>query len=147
MVAAGPQRERWTEPVPTSPTYWLGTDTLSLGLPWIVPGATVTLAGLLRPEHTVLEFGSGGSTVFFAERCAEVVSFETSEEWADRTRAALEERRLGNATVHVVGSIDEIGAVLGPDARFDVVVVDNDPEVLRRSALRRRAPRCGPPHG
>ena len=41
----------------------------------------------LQPHFRVLEWGSGGSTVRFAQRCAEFHSVEHDSVWADKVRA------------------------------------------------------------
>ena len=64
--------------------------------PWFVASANADLeqrvaAGQIR---SVLEFGSGGSTVFFAERGARVVSIEHQPKWRARVQAELSRRGL-----------------------------------------------------
>lgn len=44
------------------------------------------MAGVIRPSSAVVEFGAGGSTRWFAVRCARLVSVETSPEWARMAR-------------------------------------------------------------
>lgn len=44
------------------------------------------MASKLTPASSVLEFGAGGSTRWFAERCAQLLSVETSAEWAHMAR-------------------------------------------------------------
>lgn len=47
--------------------------------PWINYRATEWLAAYLKPHMRVFEYGSGGSTLFLAERIAHVVSVEHDE--------------------------------------------------------------------
>lgn len=81
------------------PSYFatLNKEPLELGLPWISFGALRFLEGFLRPSMQVFEYGSGGSTVFFANRCQSVVSVEDDAEWAQRVRDRLNGAQ--NATV------------------------------------------------
>jgi len=72
---------------------------IELGLPWFSYGAIDFLSDFLRPEMTVFEFGSGGSTIFFASRCASVVSVEDSESWSRSVRERLVRDGLRNATI------------------------------------------------
>lgn len=59
---------------------------LELGLPWISFGAIRFLEGFLQPTMQVFEYGSGGSTMFFAARCRRIVSVEDNANWAQRVR-------------------------------------------------------------
>lgn len=48
------------------------------------------MASKLTPDSFVLEFGSGWSSRWFAERCGRLLSIETSPEWADLVIADLQ---------------------------------------------------------
>jgi hypothetical protein len=74
------------------PKYFatLKKQPLELGLPWISFGAIRFLERFLQPTMQVFEYGSGGSTVFFAARCKRVVSVEDDANWAKQVR-----RRVG----------------------------------------------------
>jgi len=54
--------------------------------PWLHPGVVAYLESLLCPEWRVLEYGAGGSTLWFAERVAKVVSIEHNLEWRTKVR-------------------------------------------------------------
>lgn len=93
--------------------------------PWIVPAAIGWLGRRMRRDWSVLELGSGRSTVWYAERAKSVLSFEDNEEWAARGRELLAERRLEGAEVREIPIGRFIPAVAElPDASFDLVVVD-----------------------
>jgi precorrin-6B methylase 2 len=70
------------------------------------------LRAYLRPGMRVFEYGSGGSTVFFASRTAQVVSVEHDTAWYARTEERLRALELTNCTY--VLQPPEAGA----DARF-----------------------------
>jgi hypothetical protein len=72
---------------------------LDLGLPWISLKAIRFLERFLTPEMTVLEYGSGGSTIFFARRCKHVISIEDDPVWLGAVRRRLDALRLTNAEV------------------------------------------------
>jgi SAM-dependent methyltransferase len=91
--------------------------------PWLTPVANRFLQKHLQGGEQVLEFGSGGSTLFFARRVASVVSFETSERWAGNIR-----RRLKQA-----GVLDRVSLRLQsappehthfPHQAFDGILID-----------------------
>src|SRR5262249_26106778 len=62
---------------------------LSDGLPWMPFPAIEFLETLLTPDAKVFEFGSGGSTIFFAARVCELVTVEHDADWLSRAAAAL----------------------------------------------------------
>src|SRR5260370_40760647 len=64
--------------------------------PWLTPAAIRLLESLLRPEDRGAEFGSGRSTIWFAERVAALTSVEHDEQWYEAISAKLKERRLAN---------------------------------------------------
>ena len=51
------------------------------GAPWLTPRAIRILDAWLQPSHTVLEWGAGRSTLWFAERVKHVTSIEDSAYW------------------------------------------------------------------
>src|SRR5262245_59661456 len=71
-----------------------GSSPLRAGVPWLSYGAIRRLHRDLRPEQRVLELGSGGSTVFFAQHCAHVCSAESDAIWHREVTAALAARGL-----------------------------------------------------
>jgi predicted O-methyltransferase YrrM len=93
--------------------------------PWIVPASIGWLRRRIRSDWSVLELGSGRSTVWFARRAGTVISFEDNEHWHPRTRARLEETGLSNVDLRLrpVEDLPREVAEL-PDASFDLVVVD-----------------------
>src|SRR5260370_403503 len=60
------------------------------------PAAFRLLESLLRPADHGAEFGSGRSTIWFAERVAALTSVEHDEQWYEAISAQLKERRLAN---------------------------------------------------
>jgi hypothetical protein len=58
-------------------------------LPWYTYAAVSWLGPRLRPVDRVFEFGSGNSTLWFAQRVKAVVSVEHDPTWAARVRARL----------------------------------------------------------
>jgi predicted O-methyltransferase YrrM len=122
------------------PTAWLRAKSARTPeRPWIVPAAIGWLRRRIRSDWSVLELGSGRSTVWFARRAGRVTSFEDDEFWADRTRNRLEEAGLGNVDLGVgpVEALPDAVAAL-PDASFELVVVDflESPEVTRVDVLK-----------
>lgn len=71
-----------------------GRPALSLGVPWTSWAAVEYLGRLLRPGMRVLEWGGGGSTIWFASAGCSVVTIESSPEWADRIQLEVANRGL-----------------------------------------------------
>lgn len=64
--------------------------------PMIAMEVTRLLEDLIGRGHCGLEAGSGASTIWFAERCAHLVSIEHDALWAARVRGWLVERGLAD---------------------------------------------------
>lgn len=126
--------------MPAWPQFMLGQDTLTIGYPWIALGAILTLERLLQPTWHVLELGSGGSTLFWARRCASVQSFETDLAWADRVRAAVSGLAATVTYCATVAAIAERLAAVPPRS-VDLLVIDHgDPERHVRGRNPQRLP-------
>ena len=69
---------------------------LNPDLPWLTAKAIGLLEQWLRPEHVGIEWGSGRSTVWFAERCARLLSVEHDAGWHESISMRLEDRGIIN---------------------------------------------------
>jgi hypothetical protein len=115
------------------------------GQPWLTFRAIRWLAANLEPTMRIFEYGSGGSTLFFANRVRDVVSVEHDPEWHARTSDAIDARGIHNCTYLLrpprqvpaprvtstdrayagVDFTDYVTAIDAyPDGSFDVVSVD-----------------------
>jgi predicted O-methyltransferase YrrM len=107
--------------------------------PWIVPASIGWLGRRIRSDWSVLELGSGRSTVWFARRAGRVISFEDNEYWYPRTRERLAKAGLTNVDLRLRAvemfprEVDSLS-----DGEFDLVVVDflEAPEVTRIDVLK-----------
>jgi hypothetical protein len=89
IEAARPDWGRWR-------ADWLashapGRAPLQAGIPWVTFPALDRLRHALPRAARVLEWGSGGSTLFFARRAASLVSIEHDGSWHERVVAAMAE--------------------------------------------------------
>lgn len=105
---------------------------LDLGLPWFSYGAIRYLEAHLRREHDVFEYGSGGSSVFFARRARRVLSVEQDAGWHAVVRARAAQLQLANleCELHPLAN-DSLEAFRASrfsqriqSSTWDVVVVD-----------------------
>jgi predicted O-methyltransferase YrrM len=108
------------------PAAWLRAKTGKVPeRPWIVPAAIGWLRRRIRSDWSILELGSGRSTVWFARRAGCVLSFEDDERWTGWTRERLAAARLQNVDLRLRPIEDLPKAVEAlPDEDFDLVVVD-----------------------
>lgn len=102
---------------------------LKLGIrswaPWLPYPFVRHLARLCSRSWRVLEFGSGASTVWLAERTAHVVSHENDAQWHARTAARLAAVGCDNVDLRLLTRRDEYSAIDQYGARqFDFVLVD-----------------------
>jgi predicted O-methyltransferase YrrM len=95
--------------------------------PWLTQDALAFLEGWLRPGDEVLEFGAGRSTIYFASRCAKVISFEDNEKWCRRVQGQIERLRLTNAEIrHRADDRYNYEVLQLPDRSVDVVLIDGN---------------------
>ena len=69
---------------------------LDLELPWFAYAAIEFLNSYLKPHMKVAEYGSGGSTIFFARRTGFVHAVEDNREWYERVTRRLNEKWIIN---------------------------------------------------
>lgn len=115
-------------------------------IPWMTYPCVHFLAQRLRPEVRLFEFGGGGSTRWFAARCAKVTTLEHDPAWVARLRPSLPE----NVTLHcepvedarpygelAFGAVDESSPYVDFIARaggpWEVIVIDG---ILRNACIR-----------
>ncbi|MCC5848098.1 MAG: class I SAM-dependent methyltransferase [Verrucomicrobia bacterium] len=95
-------------------------------LPWLTEGANEILIRHITPEDRVLEFGCGGSTLFFARHCQRVVSIEHNSDWHRLIANQLLDANLEpkvDLRLRPRESYAEAAKSL-PDQHFDIVLVD-----------------------
>jgi predicted O-methyltransferase YrrM len=85
-------------------------------VPWLHPAAVAYLESILTPDMEVIEHGSGGSTLWFAERVKCVTSFESDPDW----RRSVEKQAPQN-----VDFLEWLSVVFG--VLYDLVLVDGEP--------------------
>ncbi len=76
--------------------------------PWITRDSLHLLDQMLQPGDRGLEFGSGGTTGWFAERVAFLDSVEAAPQYYEPLRDDLARRGLTNVDLHLV-SFDTLG--------------------------------------
>lgn len=107
--------------------------------PWIVPAAVGWLGRRVSGDWSVLELGSGRSTVWLAARAGTVISFEDNEFWFERAKERIAEKGLQNVELRHL-PIEHFAAEAAslPGESFDLVMVDflESPQATRVEAVR-----------
>lgn len=91
--------------------------------PWLAPESIEFIEGKLTKESRVLETGAGGSTFWFAERVAYVLSFEHNPAWSEKIKAELLKRNVSNVRLIHDRSYPREGLNLGKEL-FDMALID-----------------------
>jgi predicted O-methyltransferase YrrM len=124
---------------------------LKYGLPWLTYDAILWLESHLTKKMVVFEWGSGGSTVYFAQKVKQLISVEHDKKWYEQTKKTLEERLLKNKVKYLYKPPKKIGKkgkkvflssqpkysgysfaqycqIINkfPDSSFDLVLVDDE---------------------
>lgn len=76
--------------------------------PWITADSLEILEGLLEPDHVGVEFGSGGSTAWFAARVGHLHSVEANPVWHAEVTSRLATESVRNVSYYLASS-DEHG--------------------------------------
>lgn len=105
-------------------------------VPWISSEAIDKISEFIKPGMSVLEFGGGGSTLFFANKGLEVTTIESSIAWKSNLESKLVEHDLENFAVYYRPFEAEDESSLRnsrymnalPDMLYDVILVDG-PEI------------------
>jgi hypothetical protein len=81
--------------------YWLWEIT-NRDKPWLCPGAVDYCTEVLTKSMQAIEFGSGRSTAWFAQRVGRLTTVEHSPRWYARVRSTLEQKQLSRVDCRLV---------------------------------------------
>ncbi len=114
-----------------------GSECLDCEVPWMTEAAIYKLDELLKEDDSVLEFGSGGSTIFFSKRCLIVFSVETSQEWGSNVLRSIYINGLTNVAYEVWDKEEKIIELArhGSFSSMTVVSVDTQGGYNRSAIL------------
>lgn len=90
--------------------------------PWLAETALILISSYLNPDHKVFEFGSGGSTLWFANRVKMVISIEHDEKFYEKVKSMLHKNEHANVIFAERPYNKEIENIL--DESADLIVVD-----------------------
>lgn len=101
-------------------------------IPWFTYPAIDFLKERLNKNMAVFEYGSGSSTLFFADRVKEIISLETDKSWFEKVKSKLppnasiilfDENNPGISYSNIIDSLNK---------KFDIIIVD---AIKRNDAL------------
>jgi len=73
-------------------------------LPWYPSNLIKFLESRLKQEHTIFEYGAGGSTIWFSNRVGRVFSVEHDQKWFMKLSKRLESRPNVQLVLHPLGA-------------------------------------------
>ena len=79
---------------------------------------------ILKPDMSVLEFGSGNSTVWVAQRVQSVVSIESNAGWYEQVKKMLAELELSNVDLRHSGADTFTDIAFVADRSLDFCIID-----------------------
>jgi len=107
-------------------------------IPWLAPKVIAYLEKLMQPDWEIIEHGSGGSTLWFAERVRWVAAYEGNSEWREVVKGKLDGR--DNFYLYTYPPIPSL------HKGFDLLLIDGEPVEHRRRWIQ-AAPQIVKPGG
>jgi len=91
-------------------------------IPWLSYRAIKVLDKLLQPDWKMLEWGSGMSTLWFAQRVGHLTSIEDYEPWYAKVKPTLS--KVNNVDYQFKTDDDYFNLDQYPDEAFDFILID-----------------------
>lgn len=112
-------------------------------IPWLHERVIQHLEKLIRPDWSVIEHGSGGSTLWLAQRVYKVIAFEQNDDWYREVKKQAPE----NATI-ISGLMQQSRLVPKMEmlTGFDLALIDGEP-IADRAKWLEAAPQLVKPGG
>lgn len=92
--------------------------------PWWTFRVKKRVEGILTRDMTVVEFGSGQSTLWLGQRVGRLLSIEDNPGWHDRVRKNIARLGLDNVTLELRAAADYPDVSDIPDRSVDFCVID-----------------------
>lgn len=80
----------------------LGHNALKDNVPWITFKARIWLENYLKPDMSVFEYSSGGSTIFISKRVKEVFSIEHDKDWYQIISNEIRNQHIDNCKLLLI---------------------------------------------
>ncbi len=92
-------------------------------IPWITYPALDFIRKRITPNLTVFEYGSGGSTIWWANRVKNVVSVEHDREWYEKIKS-IHNNNVNLRHINLIYGGEYSKSVRECGVHFDIIVVD-----------------------
>ena len=109
-------------------------------LPHLNAATIAFLESILTKKLTVLETGSGTSTIWFGKRVKRVVSFESSGNWHNEVMKLVNKEKLDNVIIYIDPKYPENTFAKFP-GEFDLVFLDGADYKGARVLCMKQAPK------
>ncbi len=97
-------RRIWSYKKPWSASFIAGRNSMTDEQAWLTFGAIDMLKSYLKKDHKLFEYGGGGSTLFFCQRVAQVITVEDHEGWMNNLRDRIKSDQYTNWTGYFIGA-------------------------------------------
>ena len=89
---------------------------MQAGFPWINYATIQFMHHLTSKNMRVVEFGAGGSSIFFLTRGVHLISIEHDEIWINNVRKKLSKKFQNNWTYHLIRPDNKNNSIPSPEA-------------------------------
>ncbi len=108
----------------TSEEYKNRSKTQISDRPWFVQGAIKYLEKILTKNTIAMEYGSGGSTRWFAQRVMKITSIEHNKRWYDRVYNYIIFNDIKNVNLKYIDLYHGYAKVIDNMGKFDFISID-----------------------
>ena len=97
------------------------------GRPWLAKPCVDAIEKVINKEWIIVEFGAGGSTIWFSERAKKVYSFEANILWYEALEEELLKKKLENVVLYYSKGPTHLEKFykLFKDEEIDLILIDS----------------------
>ncbi len=92
--------------------------------PWITRDAIIFLEKILTKDMTILEYGCGTSTSWYAERCKYLTSIEHNKKWFEHVYKYLQFKNIKNVDLRHIDICNGYIDIIDNMGKFDLICID-----------------------
>ncbi|MGQ9845794.1 MAG: FkbM family methyltransferase [Caldisericia bacterium] len=93
-------------------------------IPWFTYPAIDFLKERLNKNMTVFEYGSGNSTLFFAQRVKEIISVETNKQWYEKIKSKMPSNAKIILYENDKSDISYSKVIDSFNKKYDIIIID-----------------------
>lgn len=105
---------------------WSSVDREGKPIPWMTYSANFYLGQLELSKCKIFEWGSGNSSLYFAENALEVTSIESNPDWFDY----VEKSKRSNQYIYLKNAEDYCKCISETGNKYQLIIIDGD--IFRR---------------